>query len=305
MQHLFEIFDKIISFLANLLTVLLGIKSVWEIIKFVKNKSNKKKASKSYMNVENNTSSAQPTYLNQNINNNYFGYFSYNFKNSDTLTELEIKNYNYDSNNIWKWIYRPSVTIVILYLIYYWLNAKIPVNWFSLVDIFNNIGLLMGSITSSLAQAFQQTFNLTWLAQFVVSILVIVKMVSASNILYRKTNIALYSLSLFFTWHLNNIFSTLSFKDAGIFNFISNTPTNISLESMKPLFNFYSVIILFFQLMYTIYVLYSGIRILKIGELKYLNKEIQSKKIHRGKLFILISPIILYVLWYFFKLYIA
>lgn len=290
--------DIYISVIANLLTILVTIKSISRIFHY--SKIQKEKSTSNTSTVHNyNTSINHST----STINNFYGYSNYNFNNYGKLTPEQIDNYNYDSDKIWRLLYVPVLFLVIFYSIQYWINNPINLPTNTPEAIFTNIEVIMNKFGVTLSQAFQKTFNLTWLAQFLISILVIIKMLLTKDILYRKINIFLYTWSLIFSGILMKTFSSLSFTKMNFGMIISNS-SNFSLEAFKPLFTWYAVILLAFQLGYTTYVLYSGIKILRIGELYYLKKRIRSKKINSGKYFIFLSPIFLSILWYYFKIFI-
>jgi hypothetical protein len=291
-EELFKIIDPLFSFLANLFAVAFAIHSLWKMIKF----SKLKRSNNPNVNINDSV-------INYTETNNFYGYSEQNFANYRNLTDIEIDNYNYVSKRIWKTLYVITLLIILFYFIQYWIDNPVNLSFQTLEQVETSGQIFAQHIGLSLASSFQKTFNLTWLAQFIISLFVILKMIFTKNILYRVKNILLYSWSIIFMGYLMNLFSKIKWTNSTFFT-PSSAPTPLSLDTFKPLFTWYAVLILLAQLFYTAILLDSGIKILSIGELYYPKKEIQYKRITRGKIFILISPIILSVFWYYFKLYI-
>ena len=203
-EEIFNFIDPLFSLLANFFAVAFAIRSLWKMIKFSKQKRSKSQD----ININN------PTVNNPVINytetNNFYGYSRQNFSNYRSLTTTEMKNYDYDSKRIWKTLSITTLLIIPMYIIQYWISNPIKLTFETTAQIQANGQILVQHIGLSLVSSFQKTFNLTWLAQFIISFFVVLKMIFTKNILYRIRNILLYLWSIVFTGYLMHIFSKIN-----------------------------------------------------------------------------------------------
>lgn len=282
-NEIFNVVNTVLSMLANVFAIGLGIHSVYKIVSFSKRRKET-------------TSNTYTINRVNRITNVYQGFSDINFINHGELTSSEIDNYDYRNEQIWKKLWYFLMFVILYFLVQYWFIFPIHLELGTFDENWNSFILLGKKVLSCFAFSFQKTSVLVWLGQLVTSICVMIKMYLTKDILYRKTNFLLYGISIVATSYLLIILSKINFINLN-YNLLQTATTEFSLESLNPLLNLYALIVLFVQLIYIFYILYSGIKIIRIGELQYHSKRTQAEKVNKEKRMLLIFPVILIVIW--------
>ncbi|WP_312680707.1 hypothetical protein [Lactococcus taiwanensis] len=279
--------------IANLLAIIVAIVPTWNLLKTFYFRVCKKEKFKTNHSTSNTIENYDDHSFNQviNIENNTFGYPKYSLINA-SMDEIEYENYKQKS----LWIWNSVVTIMIIIF----LSFFIP-NFISNIKTFdlNDLPLFTTNLYFTFQNASQNTFNTLFFAQIFFSVLVVIKMVLNPNVLYRKINIFVYTLSAIAVIYLYFSFARINIEPLSLNNLVYTQ--NYSWQSsIKSLLNTYAVLVMFLQIFYPTLIIDNAIKTLWIGEVhfKLLKKQ---NRIYFGKLFQIISPILLLIFWYIIK----
>lgn len=279
--------------IANLLAIIVAIVPTWNLLKTFYFRVCKKEKFKTNHSTSNTIENYDDHSFNQviNIENNTFGYPKYSLINA-SMDEIEYENYKQKS----LWIWNSVVTIMIIIF----LSFFIP-NFISNIKTFdlNDLPLFTTNLYFTFQNASQNTFNTLFFAQIFFSVLVVIKMVLNPNVLYRKINIFVYTLSAIAVIYLYFSFARINIEPLSLNNLVYTQ--NYSWQSsIKSLLNTYAGLVMFLQIFYPTLIIDNAIKTLWIGEVhfKLLKKQ---NRIYFGKLFQIISPILLLIFRYIIK----